>query len=156
MIDRIKALFAASAQLEPDSHPRHSFEELQVAAAALLVEAAQMDAEFGSDERQRILDVVRARFGLSEAEAHSLLELADDRVAGSSQLYGFTRIVKDHFDHDERVELIEMLWEVVYADGVLHDLEASLMRRVAGLIYVPDRESGAARKRALRKIGLEA
>lgn len=156
MIDRIKALFAASTQPEPGVHPRHSFDELQVAAAALLVEGAQMDTEFDSDERTRIIDLVRARFGLSKTEAHSLVELANDRVANSSQLYGFTRIVKDHFDHDERVELIEMLWEVVYADGTLHDLEASLMRRIAGLIYVPDRESGAARKRALRKLGLEA
>jgi uncharacterized tellurite resistance protein B-like protein len=128
---------------------------LQVAAAALLVEAAQMDADFDAVERTKILELVRARFELSEAEAQSLLELAGDKVANASQLYGFTRVVKDNFDHEERVELIEMLWEVVYADGTLHDLEASLMRRVAGLIYVPDRESGAARKRALSKLGLE-
>jgi uncharacterized tellurite resistance protein B-like protein len=114
-----------------------------------------MDAEFDAVERTKILELVRARFELSEAEAQSLLELAGDKVANASQLYGFTRVVKDNFDHEERVELIEMLWEVVYADGTLHDLEASLMRRVAGLIYVPDRESGAARKRALSKLGLE-
>ncbi len=48
-----------------------------------------------------------------------------------------------------------MLWELVYEAGTLHDLEASLLRRISGLIYVPDRESGAARKRALRKLGLE-
>jgi uncharacterized tellurite resistance protein B-like protein len=92
---------------------------------------------------------------LTEAEARSLLELAGDEVANASQLYGFTRVVKDNFDHDERVELMEMLWEVVYADGALHDLEASLMRRIAGLIYVPDRESGAARKRAMSRLGLD-
>ena len=95
------------------------------------------------------------RFELTEAEARSLLELAGDEVANASQLYGFTRVVKDNFDHDERVELMEMLWEVVYADGALHDLEASLMRRIAGLIYVPDRESGAARKRAMSRLGLD-
>ena len=155
MIDRIKALFSASARPAQSAQSRHSFADLQVAAAALLVEAAQMDADFDAVERTKILDLVRARFELSEAEAQSLLELAGDKVANASQLYGFTRVVKDNFDHEERVELIEMLWGVVYADGTLHHLEASLMRRVAGLIYVPDRESGAARKRVLSKLGLE-
>jgi uncharacterized tellurite resistance protein B-like protein len=152
MIDRIKALLAGPAQHAAGEHD-HS--ELQVAAAALLVEGAQMDADFDVAERTRILDLVRARFSLSDAEAESLLDVAHREVAGSAQLYAFGRTVKDSFDHEERVELIEMLWEVVYADGALHDLEASLMRRIAGLIYVPDRDSGAARKRALRKLGLE-
>ncbi len=155
MINRIKILLSGSSGPAPVATPGHSFADLQVVAAALLVEAAQMDADFDAVERTKILDLVRARFELSEAEAQSLLELAGDKVANANQLYGFTRVVKDNFDHEERVELIEMLWEVVYADGTLHDLEASLMRRVAGLIYVPDRESGAARKRALSKLGLE-
>ena len=154
MINRIKSLFGGGTGQTPDAATRHSFAELQVAAAALLVEAAQMDADFGEAERRKILDLVRARFELTEAEAESLLELADRKVANASQLYSFTRVVKDNFDHEERVELMEMLWEVVYSDGRLHDLEASLMRRIAGLIYVPDRESGAARKRALGKLGL--
>ncbi len=155
MIDRIKALFAGSGQSPQHVAGKHGHSDLQVAAAALLVEGAQMDASFGEAERARILDLVRARFGLNDAESESLLDVARREAAGSTQLYEFARIVKDSFDHEERVELIEMLWEVVYADGALHDLEASLMRRIAGLIYVPDRDSGAARKRALKKLGLK-
>ncbi len=155
MINRIKTLLSGSTGPARDAAPGHSFADLQVAAAALLVEAAETDANFDAAERTKILDLVRVRFELTEAEAQSLLELAGDEVANASQLYGFTRVVKDNFDHDERVELMEMLWEVVYADGALHDLEASLMRRIAGLIYVPDRESGAARKRAMSRLGLD-
>ncbi len=66
----------------------------------------------------------------------------------------FTRVVKDSFSHAERVELIEMIWEVVYADGERHDYEDSLMRRIAGLIYVSDRERGEARRRALARLGV--
>ena len=155
MINRIKKLLSAAGGADQEAAQGHSFEDLQVAAAALLVEAAEMDADFDAAERAKILDLVRARFELSKAEAESLLELAGDQVANTHQLYSFTRVIKDNFDHDERVELMEMLWEVVYADGTLHDHEASLMRRVAGLIYVPDRESGAARKRALSRLGLD-
>jgi uncharacterized tellurite resistance protein B-like protein len=155
MINRIKALLSASAGPSAAALPRHSFADLQVAAAALLIEVAQMDANFSASEQAKILDLVRTRFELTELEAKSLLELAGEMVADSSQLYSFTRVVKDSFDHEERVELMEMLWEVVYADGTLHHLEANLMRRIAGLIYVPDRESGEARKRALSKLGLD-
>lgn len=155
MINRIKALLTAGADAGRDAPQQRAFGDLQVAAAALLVEAAEMDSSFDERERAKVLDLVRSRFELSEEEARSLIELAQERVAESSQLYGFTRVVKDQFDYDERVELMEMLWEVVYADSVLHDHEANLMRRVAGLVYVADRDSGAARKRALRKLGLE-
>jgi uncharacterized tellurite resistance protein B-like protein len=48
-----------------------------------------------------------------------------------------------------------MLWEVAYADGTLHDYEASLLRRITGLLYVSDRESGEARKRVLARLGLQ-
>jgi uncharacterized tellurite resistance protein B-like protein len=156
MINRIKALLSAAGKASAEPSQGRQFAELQVAAAALLVEAAQMDENFSAAERAKILDLVRTRFALTEPEAESLLELAGEKVAGSSQLYSFTRVIKDSFDQEERVELMEMLWEVVYADGSLHHLEANLMRRIAGLIYVPDRESGEARKRALSKLGLDA
>ena len=96
MINRIKSLLSGGAPAQNDG-PGHSFAELQVAAAALLVEAAEMDANFGDAERRKILDLVRARFELTEAEAESLLELADHTVENASQLYSFTRVVKDNF-----------------------------------------------------------
>ena len=60
----------------------------------------------------------------------------------SAELFHFTRIINERLSFEERVEIIEMLWEVAYADGVLDEYEDSLLRRVGGLIYVPDRERG--------------
>jgi uncharacterized tellurite resistance protein B-like protein len=69
-------------------------------------------------------------------------------AAASVEWQGFTRAIKDGFDHAERVQLIEMLWEVAYADGTLHGYEASLLRRITGLLYVSDRgERGGAQAR---------
>jgi uncharacterized tellurite resistance protein B-like protein len=68
--------------------------------------------------------------------------------------YKQSRTLKDALDYEDRVDLMEMLWEVVYADGVLDDMEANMMRRVAGLLYVDDVDSGTARKRAMAKLGL--
>ena len=115
-----------------------------------------MDETFDDSERSHIVALAKTRFALSDAEAQELLNAALERVEDSSQLFGFTRVVNARFDYEERVELMEMLWQVAYADGELHDYEANLMRRVAGLIHVTDRDSGEARKRALESLGQEA
>ena len=152
MIKGIKALLLGGTMNDPVRDEAES-DELQVAAAALLVEAAMMDAHFDESEQATIEALLKQRFALDEGAAQTLLQTARDRVAESSQLFAFTRGVNDRFDAEERIELMEMLWQVVYADGQLTDYESNLMRRVAGLIHVSDRDSGAARKRALARGG---
>ena len=152
MFDRLRRILTPPPV--PEAPPEHSFEERQVAAAALMVEAARMDSSFRPDERARIEQLVQERFGLSREEAVDLVDEAEKASDTSVQWQGFTSAIKQGFDHDERVQLIEMMWEVVYADRKLHDYEASLLRRVTGLLYVSDRESGEARKRVLARLGL--
>ena len=69
-------------------------------------------------------------------------------------LHRWAQAIKRAYSEEERVGVIEKMWEVVYADGVLDDYEANLLRRVAGLIYVPDRESGQARQRVIARLGI--
>lgn len=147
MIDRIKHLFGAGPPPAPAR--RH---DIRLAAAALLVVAACQDDGFDDREKARIEALLAARFGLDAAEADSLMAEATVRAAETVQILPFTKAIKAEFSHDERVEMVEMLWQVVYADGVLQDHEAALMRRIGGLIYVSDRERGEARKRALRTL----
>ena len=149
MIERLKALLSGGPPPE-DSKPEDG---LRLASAALLVEAACMDGHVDEVEEEAIASLLQSQFDLNEQEARELLEAGRDAVSESNQLYGFTRVIKDRFSHDERVRMIEMLWEVAYADGQLHHYESNLVRRVAGLIYVPDRESGEARKRVLQRRG---
>ena len=149
MIGRLKKLFAESVSGAGVRH--HTPDELHLAAAALLVEAAHQDADFDASERALVDRLVREKFDLDTAEAAALVAAADDRVVDAVDLYGFTRRIRDAFDQDERIGMIEMLWEVVYADDELHDHEANLLRRVAALLYVSDRESGEVRKRVLQK-----
>ncbi len=150
MLNRLKDLIAGTGgQAKADEGVK-----LRLASAALLVEAAQMDGHMDDVERQSILRILRDRFEMSAAEAEAVVAEASATMAQSSQLFPFTKAIKDGFDHAERVEMIEMLWEVAYADGRLHDYESNLVRRIAGLIYVPDQESGIARRRALARLGL--
>ena len=152
MLDRIKAILRD----QPVAAETGGFDQLQVAVAVLLIEAARMDNEFDADERAAIAQLLRRRFELDDAAAERLLEEGAKHADDSVEFYTFTRTVKDAFEHEDRVEFMQMLWEVAYADGELHAHEANLMRRVTGLMHVSDRESGEARKRALRQLGYDA
>ncbi|MHA1597840.1 MAG: TerB family tellurite resistance protein [Alphaproteobacteria bacterium] len=151
MMKRLKALLAGNASATDEA--AHA-EKLRLATAALLMEAACMDGHIDEAETATIVTLLEGHFGLTADEAAELAEAGRKEVSESNELYGFTRVIKDNFDHDERIGMIEMLWRVVYADGQLHDYEANLLRRVTGLIYVSDRDSGEARKRVLEQLDL--
>lgn len=148
MIDRLKSLFGGDGSTEAPP----AVDELHVAAAALLVEAACLDGHFDEDEKRTVTSVLQTQFGLDGDEAGDLVRAGIEAQGESNQLYAFTRIIKDRFEHADKVRMIEMLWEVACADGEIHHYESNLVRRVAGLLYVPDRESGAARKRVLKRL----
>ncbi len=149
MFDRIASLFTDEEE-QPSGEDR-----LRLAAAVLLVEAARMDGKVDEDERATVHNLLTWRFEISDADADELIQAANAEADSLVELSTFVRIIKQNFSFDERVELIEMMWTVVYADRKLDDYEANLMRRVAGLLYVSDRESGAARKRVLERLDLE-
>ena len=138
--------------LQGGDQPRPPGKDL--AAAALLVEAARADGRFGAEERKVIEHLLRDRLGVEPGHAATLLAEAEQASAAASDWQGFTRVLIDAHDEPARVELIEMLWEVVEADGQVDMLEAALMRRLPALLYVPDRVSFQARQRARVRLGL--
>ncbi len=153
MINRIKSFFVDHHARTETAGGHHTIDEFHLAAGALLVHAASVDSQFDDDERATIMTLLETRLKLSPEEARALFDAAHEAADRSIQLHGFTHAVKNGFSYDERVELIEMLWEVVYADGKLDEFESQLMRRIGGLIYVDDRDRGMARKRVLERLG---
>ena len=153
MIDRLKKLFARDAEEKGSSAEVASENRLAFAAAALLIEAARMDETIDEDERARIVELVRWRFKLDEAEANAVVAAAEPS-AEAGHLQEFTAIICKATEPHERIGIVEMLWDVVYADGQVHHLESSLLRRLAGLLYVNDRDTAAARQRVRERYGL--
>jgi len=150
MLNRIFKLLRVTTPAETPQDP------VRLATAALLVEAASLDGNYDAMERTRIEHLLARRFELDEAAVEALLAAAERRMADSVQLEPFTRAVKNASTEPERIELIEMAWEVAYADGTLDDYEANLMRRLGGLLGIADRDVGAARKRVLSRLGLSS
>lgn len=151
MLTRIKDIFfGAAAGDSGDS--ADGDDALRAAAAAMLIETALMDGEFDDAERRTITRLLSETFDLDAAGVEALIGEAEAAVAESVELYGFTRTLKDGLDHPGRLRIVEMLWEVAYADGVIHDYEANLVRRACGLLHVTDRDGGAARKRVRERL----
>lgn len=151
MANPIKDLFKNFKAPEGKKKPAH-FSDKDLAAAALLVEAACMDGTLGTSERDTIYELLTERFSLSKAEADHLFTEAVTVQGEATHLMRFTRTIKDNYSETERIELIEMLWQVAFADGVIHEYEDNLIRRIAGLIYVSDRDRGDAKIRVREAI----
>jgi len=125
--------------------------DLALAVAALLIEAARMDDDFDAAERATIERLLADRFALPPAEVRELVRAAEREVHRSTQVFPFTQRICRDLEPEARAPIIEMMWEVAYADGVLDPHEDILLRRIAGLIAVGDRERVLARQRALEK-----
>jgi uncharacterized tellurite resistance protein B-like protein len=121
-------------------------EELRLAAAALLVHAGVIDGNFDNDERRKLNALLQERFDLGNDEARRLIRDAEDREREAVDLYRFTSILCAELDQEGRKRIIEMLWEVVMADGVVHEFESNLVWRTAELLGVSTRDRVLLRK----------
>lgn len=142
MLDALKRLFAAE---RPKAHPEL---DPQVAAAALLVEAALSDGVYAQIEEKQIRAILMATFDLDEARAEQIHSEAEDLAEAAVDHYRFTKVVKACLPKAQRVSLIEHLWAVALSDGEKSPFEESFIRTVAPLLAVDDRERVFARSRA--------
>jgi uncharacterized tellurite resistance protein B-like protein len=133
---------------EPPHRP-----DLHLSVAVLLLESARQDDTFDAKERALIEKMLVAKFSLTQAECAQLMAAGEERAAYIVQLHGHTSEIVERMAPDHRIGLIEMLWQVAYADGVLDPEEDLLVRRVAGLIYVTDRDRVLARQRVRARLG---
>ncbi|MEK9692237.1 MAG: TerB family tellurite resistance protein [Rhodospirillaceae bacterium] len=145
MIGRLKALFSSQ---ELDAAPEQILDEKTVACAALLVEAAMVDGNFSDEERQIITALVEDRFLGDPALSEVLISTAEAKARRSVELYSVTKIISQSFSYDERMDILQSIWEVVLSDGRVDDFEDQLMRRLSGLIHISDRDRAFTRQKA--------
>jgi uncharacterized tellurite resistance protein B-like protein len=135
MLKTVQSFFTDHIQSENSSgDPEHS---RQLAAAALLFEVSRSDDDIDQKEKTRIEEIVRSKFSLSGEEVESLMKLAEQEVRDASSLFGFTSLVNEHWSIDQRVHLVELMWQVAFADGRLDDHEVHLMRKIQKLLHIP-------------------
>lgn len=139
---------------EDPKAPPLAAQDAEVAVAALLVRLARSDDHYGAVERDRIDMVLARRRGLSAEGAAERRAAAEMLEAEAPDTVRFTRLVKDRIALEDRLGVIAAMWEIAYADQKRTAEEESLIRLVAGLLGVNDRDSALARQQVLAQMGL--
>jgi uncharacterized tellurite resistance protein B-like protein len=127
--------------------------DCRLAAAALLVHVAMMDQEFGAAEETKLREVLADRFDLGAQESERLVDAALHADREAVDLYGFTSVLNHALDEAGRRRIIEMMFEVAYADGKLSEFEDNLVWRASELLHVPARERVTIRQRVRGQAG---
>ena len=145
ILERLKNL--VSAQPSTDRDPEA---EIRTAAAALLLTMIRADHAVDPRERETVTTSLSRLTGLSGAELDGLVEQAESDVEESVSLHDFTRVLHRQQTREEKFELVTCLWRVAAADGEIDPEEELLVRKVAGLLYLPHEEFIRAKQEALR------
>jgi uncharacterized tellurite resistance protein B-like protein len=134
--------------VDGERHPsQFADNDYRLAAAALLVHAAAIDGEMSPSERDKLHTVIKQRFNLDEAATAELIEKATAAEQEAVDLYHFTHQLNRALDEAGRARIVEMMWEIVYADGKRDELEDNLVWRAADLLGISARERIELRRR---------
>jgi uncharacterized tellurite resistance protein B-like protein len=144
MLEALKKFFG-----ELGDKPEHQFEDndYRLAAVALLVHAAAIDGYISDSEREKVNALVKQWFGLDETHAAELIAEATEAEQEAVDLYRFTSLLNRTLDDEGRRRVVEMLWQVAYADGQVSEFEDNLLWRASDLLSVPSHERIALRQR---------
>lgn len=133
MIDLFNKLFSKTGD-SPASQGGAGHDRILVATCALLLEMATVDGEFSSEEQDVILHALTSTYGMNRDEAQAIMEAARAELKGSIDLWRFARIINREYAEDEKIQVIEAVWRVIYADGRLDGHEDHLVHRLADLL----------------------
>ena len=128
--------------------PAQEAHRLQLATAALLVEVVRSDGGIAPAERQALLAAIGARFALAPEEAATLIDLAEQETRLANDTFQFTSLINRSFAAEQKLRVVELMWQVAYADATLSAHEQHVLRKVAELLHVPHGDYIAAKMRA--------
>ena len=137
MFDSIKKLFGTGQGEGVDKSGEGGPNRIMVATAAILLEVANIDEKFSNDERERILTILKSRFNLEDDYVVELVELSDEQRKKTIDLWHFTNIINQTYSSKEKEQIIESIWQVIYADGRLDKYEDHIVHKLSNLLHIP-------------------
>ena len=147
ILNRIKAALEPKTAVSDDVQ-----HQLRLATGALLLEMCRADFKIMPEERQSIANSIKDTFDLTADETRELMSEAETESECAVSLQIYTSLIADYSSKEQKLQLIEDLWRVAYADGELHALEENLVIRVASLIDVSPRSVQEIRKQVESKL----
>ena len=147
MIEKLKSLFTLTVGEDNQLLAANQEQTKWLAAAALMVEIIAVDDEEHAAEKAMLTRLLSERFEIDALGAEALIKQAEAAHNEATDFYRFTAEINDAFDADEKIGLIESLWQLAYADGHIHELEQHVIRKLASLLYVSHKDFIAAKLR---------
>jgi uncharacterized tellurite resistance protein B-like protein len=140
MLDGLRQFIADV--VSPGAHAQRSFDDTgyQLAATALLVHVVSLDGEPSDTEKRKLHSLIESRFGLDRGTADQLIASATLVEGEAVDLYHFTSVIMRSVDEAGRLRIIEMMWELVYADGQVTEFEDNVVWRAADLLGISSRD----------------
>ncbi len=151
MISKLVGFFSDKIDLQKDQTPANEKSSIRIATCALLIEMASIDEEFDDVERKRIVDYFKSEYGLPDSDIEELFDLSRKQLDSSIDLWGFTNLINKHYDKDQKIKVIEMIWEVVYADGKLSAHEDYLVHKFYKMLNLAHGDMIDAKMRVLER-----
>lgn len=137
-----------------EEHVSECDDNLLQAICALLLEAAMIDGQIDDEEIEQTKHAICSFFDVSEEQASQMIRQVKQSAGDSQEFHSLTKQIRDKCDYEEREYILSLLWQIVMADNQIDSLESSLMRRLAGLLFVSDVDSGKAKQKARERLGL--
>jgi len=134
MIDVVKRFFGKTTTEVPKGANQNTEHDIRVATCALLVEIARIDEKFTEAEMETILTILKQKYGLSQDHADALIAEAERELEKSVDLWQFTRLINENYTNEEKIKIIETLWQIVYDDGKMDQYEHYLMNKLQNLL----------------------
>ena len=147
MLQSLKNIFAGDQSLNTETENK----EIDI-LSGLMIEAANSDGEITQEELNKISHSLISVFKEDPKVVEVSLTKAFENKDNSKSLYYYTSKLNKTYSNENKVKLIEVLWEIILADNEIHDFETNLIRRLAGLLYISDVECGNAKIRAGKKV----
>ncbi len=154
MLNILKNLVASFIQPDTADSPANLEHRLQLATAVLLVEVMRADPTISTAERASTLAALRQKFTLTDSEVNELMVLAEQTAQGANDYFSFTSGMNEHFSQAQKIHVVELMWQVAYADGHLDANENHLISKIAGLLHVTHGEYIAAKLHAKQAASL--
>lgn len=148
MLKAFRHLLDTFLDIDPTHSAAEAEQALRLATAVLLAEVMHADQNHSAAERQAVIRALSDRFALQPASVDDLMALAQDTARTANDFHAFTSRVNDRLTHPQKIELVESLWHVAYADAHLDAHENHVISKIAGLLHVTHGEYIAAKMRA--------
>ena len=149
MIDLLKKFFTKTTDEASAAESVRTSRDVRIATCALLLEMAKIDGKLSELERKSIVEVLEDRYQLSAERAAAFMKDADEQLEKSIDLWHFAKLINENYSTEEKIKIIEMVWEIIYTDGILDKHEDYLVHKLANLLRLSHEQLIEAKLRVL-------